>query len=97
MSRRLKIIKRCAQCNASYRPSHAQQMTCSYQCSAIRRTRMYPAHHSMVQANQALRAAVRAKRTETLTHLSPYEAYRLGRQDGYSVAYQRMRREERRA
>lgn len=96
MSRRLSLIKTCAVCNASFTPkSHHGQPTCSPSCGAIYRSRRNPHSASMIAANAQRKRDFLVKRKQELAGLSVVEAYILGKKDGYSVGYQRRRRQTR--
>lgn len=95
--RRLKRVIRCATCATSFRPRHKEQLTCSPICGAIRRVRLYPQHHRMLEANRANRQREADRLAEKLQGMTLLQAYRYGNLRGYRTGYQKGRREERRA
>lgn len=71
------------------------QKCCSRRCGAIWRVRQYPQHHTMHAANKKRRDDLIELRRQQFAGLSKEQCYRLGKQDGYSVGYQRRVAERR--
>lgn len=95
MSSRLEITKVCPICGHDYRPFIEEQKTCSRRCGARWRHQHLPQTCAMHEANAANRKAFLDQRKKELAHLTPVEAYGLGRKDGYSLGRQRRIREVR--
>jgi len=91
--RRLKVVKLCAVCGGTFRPSHKEQLTCSHVCGGIRCARLKPNHYQMQAANAAKKAAFDAHLAHSLEGMTPLEIYKRGEQRGYRTAHQKFSRQ----
>ena len=98
MTRRLALDYICPECGGAFRPAHRQQVCCTRSCGAARRHRLNPSSYLAAarkgqQALQRARWATIAAKVRNCRTLA--DAYRLGRQDGYQVAWQQRSRQAR--
>lgn len=97
MSRRLSLMKRCAVCGDVYRPFTTTSLVCSRRCSAIRRVKLHPDKHRMIEANRANAEQARRELSAKLAGLTLEQAYRKGYERGWMTAHQKWQRITRRA